>query len=126
MSMALPTAAAMSDEQLWRRSCEGDREAFSKIVERYQSLICSLAYSACGALGTSEDMAQETFMTAWHRLKDLREPSKLRAWLCGIVRNIAANAVRRDLRHGGAPESLEVVADQASPNDDPAAQAVTH
>lgn len=123
--MNLQMSPAVSDEQLWRLSCEGDREAFTKIVERYQALVCSLAYSACGTLGTSEDMAQETFITAWHRLADLREPSKLRPWLCGIVRNIAANAVRRDLRRGGAPASLEVVADEASPDDDPAAQAVT-
>ena len=79
--MILIDPATASDEQLWRLSCDGDREAFTKIVERYQSLICSIAYSACGALGTSEDMAQETFITAWHRLKDLREPSKLRPWL---------------------------------------------
>src|SRR5262245_1755646 len=125
MNMNLDRSPVVSDEQLWRLSCEGDREAFTKIVERYQSLICSLAYSACGALGTSEDMAQETFITAWHRLKDLREPSKLRQWLCGIVRNIAANAVRRELRRGGHPESLEVLADEASSDDDPAAQIVT-
>src|SRR5262247_4630838 len=113
MNMTLPTAA-VSDEQLWRLSCEGDREAFTRIVERYQSLICSLAYSVCGALGTSEDMAQETFITAWHRLKDLRDPSKLRQWLCGIVRNIAANAVRRQLRRGEEPESLDAAADELS------------
>jgi len=125
MNMNLQTLPVVSDEQLWQLSCEGDREAFTKIVERYQSLVCSLAYSACGALGTSEDMAQETFITAWHRLQDLREPSKLRQWLCGIVRNIAANALRRDLRRGGAPASLETVADEASTEDDPAVQAVT-
>jgi len=125
MNMILMDSATASDEQLWRLACEGDREAFGRIVERYQALLCSLAYSACGTLGTSEDMAQETFITAWHRLKDLREPGKLRQWLCGIVRNIAANAVRRELRRGGAPASLEAVADEASPDDDPAAQAVT-
>jgi RNA polymerase sigma factor (sigma-70 family) len=118
-------SARASDEQLWRLACQGDREAFSRIVERYQSLICSLAYSACGTLGASEDMAQETFITAWHRLKDLREPSKLRQWLCGILRNITANAVRREVRRGGAPESLEVVAEEPTPEADPAAQAVS-
>jgi len=123
--MILMDSARASDEQLWRLACDGDRDAFSRIVERYQSLICSLAYSACGALGASEDMAQETFITAWHRLKDLREPGKLRQWLCGILRNIAANAVRRDIRRGGAPESLEIIAEEASPEADPAAQAVS-
>src|SRR5690348_5463070 len=98
MNMISMSPATVSDEQLWRRAREGDREAFAKIVERYQTLVCSIAYSACGALGTSEDMAQETFITAWHRLKELREPGKLRQWLCGIVRNIAANSLRRELR----------------------------
>jgi len=125
MNMILMNSALASDEHLWRLACEGDREAFSTIVERYQSLICALAYSACGVLGTSEDMAQETFITAWLRLKDLREPSKLRQWLCGIVRNVAANALRRELRRGGAPESIEAVAEEPSLEVDPAAQAIT-
>src|SRR5262252_10777631 len=124
MNMNLEISLAVSDEQLWRLSCEGDREAFTRIVERYQSLICSLAYSACGALGTSEDMAQETFITAWHRLRDLREPAKLRQWLCGIVRNISANAVRRENRRGGAPESLDAVSDEPSVECDPASQTI--
>jgi RNA polymerase sigma factor (sigma-70 family) len=125
MNMLMMDSATTSDEQLWRLACGGDREAFARIVERYQALVCSIAYSASGALGTSEDMAQEAFITAWHRLKDLREPSKLRQWLCGIVRNVAANATRRELRRGGAAESLEALADEASTDNDPATQAVT-
>jgi RNA polymerase sigma factor (sigma-70 family) len=125
MNMTLVNTTAASDEQLWRLACNGDRDAFTRIVERYQTLVCSIAYSACGALGTSEDMAQETFITAWHRLKDLREPRKLRQWLCGIARNIAANALRQDSRHGGVPESLEVLAGEAAADGDPAAEAVT-
>ena len=121
MNMTLQTLPVMSDEELWRLSCDGDREAFGRIVERHQSLVCSLAYSACGALGTSEDMAQETFITAWHRLKDLRDPGKLRPWLCGIVRNIAANAARREQRRGGPAESLDTVAESPALEDDPAA-----
>jgi RNA polymerase sigma factor (sigma-70 family) len=125
MNMISMDSAVVSDEQLWRLACDGDREAFSRIVQRYQTLVCSIAYSACGALGTSEDMAQETFIAAWHRLKDLREPRKLRQWLCGIVRNISANAVRRELRRGGAPESLDIVAEEElSPADDPASETV--
>jgi RNA polymerase sigma factor (sigma-70 family) len=125
MNMISMDSAAVSDEQLWQLACNGDREAFGRIVERYQTLVCSIAYSACGVLGTSEDMAQETFITAWHRLKDLREPGKLRQWLCGIVRNIAASTVRRDLRRGGAPESLEAAAGELAIETDPVAQAIS-
>jgi RNA polymerase sigma factor (sigma-70 family) len=113
------------DEQLWQQSRAGNREAFRHIVERYQSLVCSLAYSASGSLSRSEDLAQETFVTAWQRLGDLREPAKLRAWLCGIVRNLAANASRREQRRGGPVMSLDSVPEEATPDADPAAHAVT-
>lgn len=125
MSIELRTSPAVSDEQLWRLAHEGDREAFGSIVERYKVLICSLAFSACGSLASSEDLAQETFLTAWRQLGELREPQKLRQWLCGIVRNLSANSVRRDLRRGGHPAPLEVVAEEASAEKDPAAQAAT-
>jgi len=116
----------MTDDQLWRLSCAGDREAFGQLVERYQSLLCSLAYSHCGDLARSEDLAQDTFVIAWRRLGELREPAKLRAWLCGIVRNLAANASRREWRRGGPAEPLEAIPEQTTPEEDPAAQAVTH
>ncbi len=83
------------DEVLVAASVRGDRDAFAQIVRRYQSLICSLAYNATGSLSDSEDLAQETFLVAWRELKHLREANKLRSWLCGIARNLTANAVRR-------------------------------
>lgn len=126
MTLFTSALTVISDDQLCQQSRAGDREAFGRIVERYQSLICSLAYSACGNLSRSEDLAQETFVTAWQKLGELRETSKLRAWLCGIVRNLASNAARREQRRGGPAESLELLDEQAAPEADPAAHAVTH
>ena len=125
MILNTATLTVMSDDQLWQMSRTGDRDAFGRIVERYQSLICSLAYSACGNLSRSEDFAQETFVAAWQKLGDLREPAKLRAWLCGIVRNLAANSLRREQRRGGPAESLDDAAEHATSDADPSAQAVT-
>jgi len=109
-----------SDEVLCRRSCHQDREAFGMIVERYQSLVCSLAYSACGDFARSEDLAQEAFVVAWGRIGELREPAKLRSWLCGIVRNLTANSCRRVWRRGGPSQPLESVEEHASAEQDPA------
>src|SRR6185369_8205503 len=99
-----------SDAELVERSLAGDREAFGCIVSRYQTLICSLAYSRIGNLGQSEDVAQETFITAWKHLRLLREPAKLRAWLCGIVRNRVHKHLQREGRepahHAETLESL--------------------
>ena len=105
-------AAQDSDAELVSRTLAGDRDAFSRIVSRYQILICSLAYSRIGHLGLSEDVAQETFITAWKHLRLLREPDKLRAWLCGIVRNrIHKNLQREGREPVHAAEPLELVDD---------------
>jgi RNA polymerase sigma factor (sigma-70 family) len=77
-----------SDADLVAETLAGSREAFRQIVERHQTLICSLAYGATGSISRSQDMAQDTFLAAWKDLPGLREPGKLRAWLCGIVRNL--------------------------------------
>jgi RNA polymerase sigma factor (sigma-70 family) len=98
--------AEYNDAGLVMQSVAGNRDAFGQIVARHQSLICSLAYSATGSLTQSEDIAQETFVTAWKHLPELREPAKFRAWLCGIARNLIGKTLRRDARepvHAAAP-----------------------
>ena len=87
-----------NDAELVLQSLTGSREAFCRIVEQYQSLICSLAYSATGSLTQSEDVAQETFVVAWKQLRQLREPEKLRSWLCSIARSVISSATRRQTR----------------------------
>jgi RNA polymerase sigma factor (sigma-70 family) len=104
------SAAPRNDAELVGESRSGNRDAFGQIVSRYQSLVCSLAYSATGSLSQSEDLAQETFVTAWRQLADLREPGKLRAWLCGIARNLINNSLRRQEREPSyAAEALDLI-----------------
>lgn len=125
MNDCLTPLAALSDPQLWERSRSGDRDAFGAIVERYQTLVCSVAFSACGDLARSEDLAQETFVAAWRNLEKLREPGRLRHWLCGIVRNLAAASRRKDRRRGGVLESLDDIPDPVATDADPAASVVS-
>ncbi len=107
--------AAANDADLVSQSLSGNREAFGHIVERYQSLICSVAYSATGSLSQSEDLAQETFVTAWKKLRDLREPHKLRSWLCGIARNLTNGLLRQQGREPShAAEPLQEIAESHS------------
>jgi len=94
----VPASGVPGDAQLVERCLAGDHEAFGRIVARYQSLICSLTYSACGNLGRSEEQAQEVFLTAWQRLDTLRKPANLKAWLCGIARRKLSTAWRHDAR----------------------------
>jgi len=119
-------SAGMTDTQLVTQALDGDRDAFGQIVSRYQALICSLAYSATGSLGQSEDLAQETFITAWKHLRLLRERQKLRAWLCGIARRLVGKALRREGReptHGA--KSLDLVPESAAAEPLPPERAIS-
>ncbi len=110
------SVAIQTDAELVGQTLSGNRDAFSQIVSRYQSLVCSLAYSATGSFSHSEDLAQETFITAWKRLSHLRERDKLRAWLCGIARNRINNFLRREGREPNhQAESIEEISETHSP-----------
>ncbi len=115
MTQAVKTTVS-SDSELVTRSLAGNRDAFGWIVARYQSLLCSLAYSATGSLSQSEDLAQETFVAAWKQLADLREPEKLRSWLCRISRNLTYDALRKQGREPShEAEPLEEIQESPAP-----------
>ncbi len=95
-SESMSSLEVTSDADLVAASLAGDRTAFGRIVERYQRLLCSLAYSATGQMSQSEDLAQDAFIDAWRQLSALREPEKLRSWLCGILRHKVGRLRRAD------------------------------
>ncbi|HTV39875.1 MAG TPA: sigma-70 family RNA polymerase sigma factor [Candidatus Sulfotelmatobacter sp.] len=114
------------DAQLVQLGVKGDRDAFGRLVARYQSPVCALAYSACGNISQSEDLAQETFITAWRKLGDLREPEKFKFWLFGIARNLINNTARKQTRNplaGASPLDEELTVPAPVPN--PAGHAIS-
>ncbi|MGA2751187.1 MAG: sigma-70 family RNA polymerase sigma factor [Verrucomicrobiota bacterium] len=118
--------AEFNDADLVAESLGGNRDAFRQIVEKYQTLISSLAYCATGNMSQSEDLAQETFLSAWQELAKLREPAKLRPWLCSITRFLVSKYFRREGREPAyAAETLEAVFDWASPEPLPPDQVIT-
>jgi RNA polymerase sigma factor (sigma-70 family) len=88
------TDANTTDADLITLSRSGDRRAFGQIVRRYQAMISGLIYAACGDLHRSEDVAQETFISAWKSLSGLRDAAKLPGWLCQIARRRLADQSR--------------------------------
>src|SRR5689334_20684666 len=76
----------------------GDRDAFTQIIERYHRAVYAVAFSTSRDRAVADDVTQETFVTAWRRLGELRDERKLPAWLCGIARNLARDACKRRRR----------------------------
>lgn len=127
MSTEVMPVPQPNDVELVANSLAGNQDAFRQIVERYQTLICSLAYCATGSLNQSEDLAQETFVTAWKELPKLREPSKLRSWLCGILRFLVGKQLRRQGREPAhAAEPMEALNESHAPEPQPLEQAISN
>lgn len=116
-----------TDAELVAATLRGDREAFARIIARYQSLICSLTYSATGDLARSEDLAQETFLAAWKGLRQLSEPAKLKSWLCGIARNLAYNSLRKAGREPVAhSDGIAALQNTAAPEPSPMERTISN
>src|SRR5205814_5148657 len=54
-----------SDEDLMRRTQQGDRQAFSLIYERYSSSVLSYLYRMLGNVEDVESIGQEVFLRAF-------------------------------------------------------------
>jgi len=91
---------------LLQASAEGDAVAFETIVKKYQSFVCAITYSATGDVEKSEDLAQETFTSAWRDLAKLKDLGRFRAWLGTIARNVIRNSFRGQERDTAGKVSL--------------------
>ena len=83
-----------SDSELARKAATGDQSAFIVLVERHQGMVSAVALSLMKNVAASEDIAQETFLSAWKKIGSLQDPSKVRPWLATIARNTALTQLR--------------------------------
>jgi RNA polymerase sigma factor (sigma-70 family) len=74
---------------LLRKSARGDAASFGEIVRRYQYLVYGAALQIVQNPAAAQDIAQETFISAFTALKDLRSLEAFPSWLRRIARNKA-------------------------------------
>ncbi|MBN2310977.1 MAG: hypothetical protein JXR94_18525 [Candidatus Hydrogenedentes bacterium] len=92
----------LSDADAVRRVLGGRRDDFAILVRRYLPAMQALAYSTTGSRQDAEDVAQESFLTAFRHLDSLREPERFACWLASIVKNTARSLLRGIRRCGHA------------------------
>ena len=83
-----------SDEDLVRRAASGDLAAFETLVRRHRPVVLRVV-GRIVAPDDAEDVAQDVFLRAFHRLAQYRHESPFRAWLLRIAHNTALNAAGR-------------------------------
>ncbi|HVU08837.1 MAG TPA: RNA polymerase sigma factor [Verrucomicrobiae bacterium] len=73
-----------------------DQNAFGELVRRHQSPVRAfLARMTRGDLHLADDLAQETFLKAWQKLRTFRGSAKFSTWLFGIAFNEFRGAARK-------------------------------
>ena len=84
-----------TDGALVKTAANGDRNAFTTLVERYAGPMGALAYDRLGSVADAQDAVQDTFVTAFERLGTLRDADRFAAWAYEILRNHCALRLRR-------------------------------
>ena len=90
-------------EEAVRRFLEGEEEAFGRIVRRWERKIYNLAWRMLGNREDAQDVVQETFLSIFKSIKNLRDPGSFSTWLY----RIALNHCRTRWRYRSSDVSLD-------------------
>jgi RNA polymerase sigma factor (sigma-70 family) len=77
----------MDDADLVSRARQGDRDAYTQLVERYRDAIYGLAFHELHDFEDARDVAQEAFIQAYLHLDQLRDPERFGPWLRQVTVN---------------------------------------
>lgn len=103
---------AQTEITLIAQVLKGQRECFRPLVEAYQRKVFHLACSLVGNPTEAQDIAQETFLTAFQNLGRLKQHARFSSWLFGITRNLCYEALRQRKLD---PQPFEETQDYAAP-----------
>jgi len=76
-----------TDTELAAALAEGDSAALADIYDRYADHLHNFCYGVCRNPEQAADATQQTFLLAFERIGQLRDPSRLKSWLFAIARN---------------------------------------
>jgi RNA polymerase sigma factor (sigma-70 family) len=100
-----------------RAAAGGDTHAFERLVNASSNAVAAIALAICRDVAASEDVAQEVYLVAWRRLKELRNPASFLPWVRQIARYTAQTWVRgqrlRRASRGGRLDDPDALLDRA-------------
>jgi RNA polymerase sigma-70 factor (ECF subfamily) len=74
---------------------QGSEQAFTELVEAYQSHVYNLCYRMLGEPESAEDAAQETFLRAYQHLERYDRSRPFATWLLSIAAHYCIDRLRR-------------------------------
>ena len=77
------------------QAAAGDSAAFDALVKEHYQRVLRFQMKWCRNQADAQELAQETFFTAWQKIASFRRDSKFSTWLLGIALNLARNHCNR-------------------------------
>jgi RNA polymerase sigma-70 factor (ECF subfamily) len=110
-----------TEQELIARTLNGDHLAYGELVDRYKTALYHHCFAIVRNEDVAEDIAQETFITAYYKLRSYNPQYRLSTWLFKIATNKALNWLKKAARETAADD--ELIATIASPHPGPDVQA---
>ncbi|MBF0409258.1 MAG: RNA polymerase sigma factor [Candidatus Riflebacteria bacterium] len=89
-------SAEQDDFQIVIALQKGNKNLFRVLVQKYQARIEAFIDHFFNSDSHSQDVMQETFLTAYTNISQLKKPEKFRSWLFGIAYRKCHNIIRRN------------------------------
>ncbi len=83
-----------SERALVERLRRGDGDAFDSVYAHFRAAVFGFLARLCGRRHLAEELLQETFVRLAARAPELREDTRLGAWLFTVARNLHVSHVR--------------------------------
>ncbi len=83
-------------DPIWiERARHGDEEAFTMLVDTYQTPVFNLCYRMLGESTAAEDAAQETFWRVWQKIKSYDPQRSFSTWVLSIAAHYCIDQQRK-------------------------------
>ena len=84
-----------NDAELIQRVLDGDQDAFSTLVNKYQKSVHALVWRKIGDFHIAEELTQDVFLKAYKRLSTLKRPEQFPGWLYVIATRHCVSWLRK-------------------------------
>jgi RNA polymerase sigma-70 factor (ECF subfamily) len=90
----------LKEETIVQKLKNGDMQILRLVYELFHRPVYQAAYFITNDPSLAEDAVHEVFLKLPSRIEQLKDPSKLEAWLCRMASNTARDIIRHRSRSG--------------------------
>lgn len=115
-----------NEENLLKKSKNGDIEAFEELIKGYQKKVFNIALRMIGDYEDASELAQEVFIKIFKSIRNFKEESTFSTWVYKITTNVCLDELRKrknkriisldeEIKHDSGESQIQIVDPGLSP-----------